>query len=202
MIALLIGALRLVRRSASGRLVVVLAFAPIVAAATAWAAGVPIFDLRNLIGVGPYIAVLTVVLLDTTSRRVSLVGASAVVVAIGISVIVSNVARIPAYDAMARSLVLNGWNPSRPIAVFGDPYRYRLPFEWYLPRQPVLDMSHLLTESCTEILVVTPRGKVRRERLRAPLSSDLTLRRATLLVDPAARPSCVSHRGSRSRAAV
>ena len=202
LILLSIGGLHLARHSTSGRLVVLLAFAPIVMAATAWAAGMPIFDLRNLIGVGPYIAVLIVTLLDTPSHRVSLVVAPAVVVAIGVSVITSNIARIPAYDAMARSLVLNGWSPSKPIAVYGDPYRYRLPFEWYLPRQPVLDISHTLTESCTEILVVTRHGKVRRERLRAPLSSDSLLRRATLLIDPAARPGCVSLHGSRSRTAA
>ena len=192
LIALSIGGLQLARRSAPGRLVVLLAFGPIVLAATEWAAGMPIFDLRNLIGVGPYMAVIAVALFDALSSRVSLVVAPAVVVAIGFSVITSNVARIPAYDAMARSLVLNGWTPSKPIAVYGDPYRYRLPFEWYLPRQPVLDMSHTLAESCAEILVITRSGEVRRDRLRVPLSADSSLRRATLLVDPAAHPSCIS----------
>jgi uncharacterized membrane protein len=202
LLALSIGGLHLARRSASGRLIVLLAFAPIVMAATAWAAGMPIFDLRNLIGVGPYVAVLTVALFDALSHRARLVVAPAVVVAIGFSVITSNAARIPPYDAMARSLVLNGWNPSKPIAVYGDPYRYRMPFEWYLPRQPVLDMSHTLAGSCAEILVVTRSGKVRPERVRAPLTSNSSLRRATLLVDPAARPSCVSLHGSPPRTAA
>ena len=112
--------------------------------------------------------------------------------ALAASLATSNVQRIPAYDAMARSLVRSGWTVSKPIAVYGDPYRYRLPFEWYLPRRPVLRMSRVLDGSCSEVFVVTPAGKVRRERLRAPLSADGAARSATLLVDPLHRPPCVS----------
>lgn len=183
-----VGGLALVRRSAGGRLVVALASVPIAAAAGAWAAGMPIFDLRNLIGVGGYVAVLTVSALDNLSPRLSSVGALAVVAAIAISLATSNAERIPAYDAMARSLVRSGWNVSKPILVHGDPYRYRLPLEWYLPRQPVLDMSHVLDGTCAEVFVITPGGKVERERLRA----DTALHRRTLLVDPGHRPGCVS----------
>ena len=78
--------------------------------------------------------------------------------------------------------------------VFGDPYRYRLPFEWYLPRRPALSMSRVLDRACDEVFVVPPAGRVRRERLRAPLSADGAARSATLLFDPLHRPSCVSLR--------
>ena len=153
----------------------------------------PIFDLRNLIGVGGYVAVLTVSALDILSPRLSGVGALAVVVAIALSLATSNAERIPAYDAMARSLVRSGWNVSRPIVVYGDPYRYRLPLEWYLPRQPVLDMSRVLDGTCAEVFVVTPAGKIKRERLQAKTA----LHRRTLLVDPGHRPGCVSLRIAR-----
>jgi hypothetical protein len=172
--------------------VVSLASGPIAAAAAAWAAGVPIFDLRNLVGVGAYVAVLAVALLDTLSLHLKVVAAAAIVGSMALSSVTSTAERIPAYDAMARSLVRHGWNASRPILVYGDPYRYRLPFEWYLPRQPVLEMSRVLAGSCAEVFVVTPSGKVRREGLRAPLSSDRSLHHATLLVDPAHGPRCAS----------
>ncbi|HEX7626481.1 MAG TPA: glycosyltransferase family 39 protein [Gaiellaceae bacterium] len=187
-----IGGLFLARRSAGGRLVVLLAAGPIATAAVAWAAGMPIFDLRNLIGVGAYVAVLTVGALDALSNRLSMFGAMAVVAAIAVSLAASNAERIPAYDAMARSLVQRGWTVSKPILVYGDPYRYRLPFEWYLPRQPVLDMSHVLDGTCAEVFVVTFGGKIKRERLQA----DTPLHRGTLLVDPGHRPRCVGLRSA------
>jgi hypothetical protein len=147
--------------------VVSLASGPIAAAAAAWAAGVPIFDLRNLVGVGAYVAVLAVALLDTLSLHLKVVAAAAIVGSMALSSVTSTAERIPAY-------------------------RYRLPFEWYLPRQPVLEMSRVLAGSCAEVFVVTPSGKVRREGLRAPLSSDRSLHHATLLVDPAHGPRCAS----------
>src|SRR5207248_10790569 len=119
-----IGGLHLGRRSAGGRLVFVLALAPIGLAALAWAAGMPIFDLRNLIGVGGFVAVLTVGALDALPVRVHVLAAVGVVAALGLSLATSNADRIPAYDAMAKSLVRSGWNVSKPILVSGDPYRY------------------------------------------------------------------------------
>ena len=187
-----VGGSHLARRSAAGRLIGVLAGLPIVAAACAWAAGMPIFDLRNLIGVGAFVAVLTVAAIDALSPRVSWVVAAAALAALAVSLVTSNAERIPPYDVMALSLVRSGWTPAVPIVVYGDPYRYRLPFEWYLPRQPVLDMSPAVDGACTEVFVVTPAGKIRRERLRAPLSADRALRGTTLLVDPLRRPRCVS----------
>jgi hypothetical protein len=80
--------------------------------------------------------------------------------------------------------------------VYGDPYRYRLPLEWYLPRQPVLDMSRVLDGACAEVFVVTPGGNVKRERLQAGTA----LRGRTLLVDPSHRPRCVGLHGGELRA--
>jgi hypothetical protein len=182
-----IGGIHLGRRSAGGRLVLLLAFGPIAAAAVAWAGGMPIFDLRNLIGIGAYVAVLTVGALDALSHRLRAVAAVGVVTAIAASLAVSNANRIPPYDGMAHLLVEQGWTASQPILVYGDPYRYRLPFEWYLPRRPVLDMSRVLDGTCAEVFVVTPRGKVERERL----GGNASLHQRTLLVDPQHLPQCV-----------
>ena len=189
-----IGGIRLARTSPAGRLIVGLAAFPLLAAAGLWAAGMPIFDLRNLIGIGAYVAVLAVVVLDSLSRRLAPIAAFAIVAALAFSLATSNAERIPPYNVMARSLVQNGWSLSEPILVFGDPYRYRLPFEWYLPRQPVLHMSRVVDGSCSEVFVVTPAGKIRRERLQRPHRADGALRGVTLLFDPAHRPHCVSLR--------
>jgi hypothetical protein len=189
-IACSIGGITLARRSPAGRLVVILAGFPLVAAAVVWAAGAPIFDLRNLVGIGPYLALLTVGVFDTLPRRLVPITACAIVGTLSLSAATSSVERIPAYDAMARSLVRSGWSASKPILVFGDPYRYRLPFEWYLPRQPILQMSRVLDGSCPEVFVVTPSGSIRRERLLAP--SHTVLHGVTLLVDPTHRAHCVS----------
>lgn len=191
------GGVQLARRSAAGRLVFVLALAPIAIAALAWGGGMPIFDLRNLIGVGGFVAVLTVAALDALPFRVHVASAVTVVGALALSLATSNADRIPAYDAMAKSLVRSGWNASKPILVYGDPYRYRLPLEWYLPRRPVLDMSRSLDGTCAEVFVVTPAGHVERERLHAR-----SLRRRTLLVDPQHRPQCVRLPATVSRRAA
>ena len=52
------GALHLWRTSARGRLYVLLAAGPLLGAAAAWAAGSHIYAERNLIGVGPFAALL------------------------------------------------------------------------------------------------------------------------------------------------
>jgi hypothetical protein len=186
------GSVLIVRKSSTGRLIVLLAAFPLVGAAGLWAGGMPIFDLRNLIGIGPYLAVLTVVVVDSLSHRLTLVVGGAIVGALSLSLATSNAERIPAYNVMARSLVQEGWSVSQPILVFGDPYRYRLPFEWYLPTNPVLHMSRVLAGACREIFVVSPTGKVKREELRPPRPVDRRLRGVTLLFDPAHRPRCVS----------
>jgi hypothetical protein len=97
----------------------------------------------------------------------------------------SEVGRVPPYDAMARALVADGWRSSVPIAVFGNPLRYRAPLEWYLPHRPVLALARARPGGCRLVLVVTPRGRVERERVHGQL------RRATYLGESRDLPRCV-----------
>ncbi|MCW2964635.1 MAG: rane protein-like protein [Actinomycetia bacterium] len=186
------GCVRLSRASAAGRLVAALALAPIAEAAVVWAGGMRIFALRNLIGVAPFVAVAAVAALAAVPRRVAVptwVAAAALLV-VPFTPFAGNGGGTPPYDAMARALVAEGWTPSQPVAVFGNFYPYRAPLEWYLPHQPVLDASHLTSRVCKSLYVV--RGDdVQRLHLNLPIRAEPELRGATILVNPAAAPSCL-----------
>ncbi|HEY6960363.1 MAG TPA: glycosyltransferase family 39 protein [Gaiellaceae bacterium] len=164
-----------VRRSPSGRLVAMLALLPLVAAGVAWASGARIFALRNAIAIGPFVAVAVAAF---PRRALAPVLAAALV----LSLSVSDVGRVPPYDVMARALVADGWKPSIPIAVVGNPFRYRGPLEWYLPRRPVLALARARS-TCSEVLLVTPSGRVVRVHGRLG-------RRVTLLGDASHMPHC------------
>jgi len=185
-----IGCWCLSRASARGRLVTVLALAPLAEAAGLWAAGVRIFALRNLIEIAPFVAVATAGALAAVPRRV----APATVVAAAVLLVFSMASiagrDVPRYDQLARALVAAGWTPSQPVAVFGDFFRYRAPLEWYLPHQPLLDASRPLGGVCRTVFVI--RGDdVARLHLHRPLRADRQLRGATILVDPARALRCV-----------
>jgi hypothetical protein len=185
------GCFRLSRASAAGRLVAVLAVAPIVEAALVWAGGMHIFALRNLIGVSPFVAVAAVAALAAAPHRaaLSLGVASAALLLLPFTPFAAGGGGTPPYDAMARALVAEGWTPAAPVAVFGNFYPYRAPLEWYLPHRPVLDASRLGSRICRTLFVV--RGDdVKRLRLTVAIRSDRALRGATVLVDPAHAPRC------------
>jgi hypothetical protein len=191
-VVLLVGALHLARRSREGRLVVVLAIAPILAAAAVWAAGMPIFDLRNLIGVGSFVAVAFVAAFDRLPRPLPAVVAVGIAAALGVSLAVSRADRIPRYDLMARALVHEGWRASAPIAVFGDPFLYKAPLEWYLPRQPFLQISRPVQRPvCPLVFIIKPNGAVLREHFRVSIENVARLQGATLLADATHPPRCV-----------
>jgi uncharacterized membrane protein len=134
-----IGCVRIGRASAAGRLVGVLALAPVVEAAALWAAGVRIFALRNLIVVAPFVAIVVAATLAGVPRRVAVPVwlAAAGLLVLLLAPFVTR-AGTPPYDVMARALVAEGWKPSEPVAVFGNFFPYRAPLEWYLPHEPVL----------------------------------------------------------------
>jgi len=186
------GCARLSRGSATGRLVAALAVAPVAEAAVVWAGGMRIFALRNLIGVAPFVAIAAVVALAAVPHRTALPTwvAGAALLVLPFTPLAGGGGGTPPYDAMARALVAEGWTPSQPVAVFGNFYPYRAPLEWYLPHQPVLDASHVLAQVCPTLFVV--RGDdVRRLHMAVPIGADRALRGATILVDPAAAPSCL-----------
>ena len=174
------------RRSPAGRLTAVLALLPLVLAGTAWALGWRIYAQRNLIATGPFLAVAAVAAIGALRVRpaVLAVGASTVL-ALTASLSVSDVGHVPPYDVMARELVADGWRSSIPIAVFGNPLRYRAPLEWYLPHRPVLALAGARPGGCRLVLVVTPRGRVLREHVHG------RLRRATYLGEAHDLPRCV-----------
>jgi mannosyltransferase len=174
------------RRSPTGRLAAALALLPLAVAGGAWAAGIRIFALRNLIGVGPFVAVTAAAAVAGLPRRALATAASgALVAALGASLLISEVGEVPPYDVMARALIADGWTPSIPIAVYGNPLTYRGPLEWYLPRKPVLTLARPRPGGCRVVLVVTPSGRVVRRRV------DGRLRGATLLGEAHDLPRCV-----------
>jgi hypothetical protein len=187
-----LGAARLARASASGRLIAALALGPLAEAGLVWAGGMRIFALRNLVGIAPFVAVATVAGLAAVPRRAAVTVGLAVAALLVLPFTPFAAARggtLP-YNAMARELVAEGWKPSEPVAVFGNFYPYRAPLEWYLPHQPVLDASRLSSRVCKTLFVV--RGdEVRRVHLTVAIRADRALRGATILVDPAFAPSCV-----------
>ena len=184
-VVVLAGCGYLVRSTATARLVVVLALAPIVEAAAVWAAGMNIFALRNLIGVAPFVAIAGAAAFAAVPwRRTVLVASAASVVALLAAL--SSVGSVLPYDTIARTLVADGWHTSQPVAVFGDFFRYRSPLEWYLPHRPVLDASKPTDRVCGTLFVIRGDDVERLRRVRPD-----ELRHATILSDPAASPTCV-----------
>jgi hypothetical protein len=186
-----VGCVRLGRASAAGRLMAALALVPLVEGAAVWAGGLRIFALRNLIGIAPFVAVAAAAALAAVPRRAAVaLGAATAVLLLAPFTPFAPGGGTPPYNAMARALVAEGWNPAEPVAVFGNFYPYRAPLEWYLPHQPVLDASRLLSGVCRTVFVI--RGNdVDRLHLRRPLESDRRLRGATFLSSPAGRSPCV-----------
>lgn len=172
----LAAAAAIVARERAGRLAVALVFVPVVVAATAWAAGLKVYALRNLLEIAPFAAVV----LSVAAARVRLQPAVlTLAAALGVALAFSEAHRVPAYDAMAHRLVASGWTPAVPIAVPGDPLRFRGPIEWYLPGRPVLVPA---AGRCTSVLALSERGRVRHVAA--------TPEGSTLLVVRGAAPAC------------
>ena len=189
---LLIGCILLTRTSATGRAVAALAILPPLAAAVVWAAGMPIFDLRNLIGAGAFIAIAYAGALDRLPRRAR-AATICVVPAAMIFATATAAPGIPDYTHMARTLVGDGWNPNQPIAVFGSPQSYRLPLEWYLPHQPSLTLVRSGAWRCSNVFLIRPTNQVVRLELPTPLSRDRRLHPTTLLVARQGERGCLTH---------
>ena len=187
----LAGCLYLWRLSPAGRLVAVLALAPLAEAAVLWSAGVRIFSLRNLVGIAPFVAVGAVCALAALpwrALRLAAVAAAAGLALLSLGPVAGG--GVPRYDALAHALVAEGWTPAQPVAVFGDFFRYRAPLEWYLPHRPLLDASRPRAVICRTVYVIRGVGVIRM-RLDRPIDTVRRLRGATILADPAAAPRCV-----------
>jgi hypothetical protein len=204
-----LGCLRLARSGPAGRLVATLAFGPLVVAAALWAGGVQIFALRNLIEVGPAVAIAVAALATAVPARGRAVVGLALVAVLGISVLRQGAAASPPFAAIAHALVREGWRPSDPVAVIGNLFVFRAPLEWYLPHASILDAGRPMHRVCRTVFVVSPRrgrelafGRVTdsaatgryvvsRLALSVPLRSARMLRHAVILVDPFDPTRCV-----------
>lgn len=179
------------RRSPNGRMIAVLMFAPMLAAAALWAAGLRIYAVRNLIETAPFLAIAAAAALAAAPRRVELpVAAAAVAAAAAVWLSFASLPP-PQYQAIARSLVAAGWRPADPIAVFGNFFSFRAPLEWYLPNRPMLDVSSPTRTACPAVFVVAPRpdGTFDVDRLTAVAAG--RLRHATLLAAMRGAAPCV-----------
>lgn len=145
----------LARRSPAGRAVVMLAGAPIVLAAGLWAGGLRIYAVRNLIETAPFVVIAVAAALSSL-RRAAVPATVASVAAAGAVCLTVAASQPPQYQAIARALVAAGWRPSDPIAVFGNFFSFRAPLEWYLPHDPLLDVSSATRADCPAVFVVSP----------------------------------------------
>jgi 4-amino-4-deoxy-L-arabinose transferase-like glycosyltransferase len=204
------GCVRLGRMGAHGRLIVVLGVGPLFAAGALWAGGVQIFALRNLIEIGPAVALAFAALVAAVPVRLALAGGTAAVVLVALSTVAQQGVGTPPFAAIAHTLVAEGWRPSEPVAVVGNLFVFRSPLGWYLPHTPLLDAARPRASVCRTVFLVAPRrlrrriaglittrddaGRfvVSRLALRVPLGDVHMLRRAAILVDAAAAPRCVS----------
>lgn len=152
--AVVAGAVVLVRRSDAGRLCASLAVLPLFVAGSLWLAGVRIFDVRNLIGIGPFAAVSVAALL--ARLRGPLAGAAAAFCVLLLVVAHVRGDRVPPvpYDRVAQALVAEGWRSTDPIVVYGNVYAFEGPLEWCLPGQPRLRLLDRAGERTGRTFVV------------------------------------------------
>ena len=125
------------RRGPLERLLATLALAPLLLAGATWAAGVDAFAVRNMIGIGPFVAVVALLPLTALSVTRQLPVAAAVAVAATALFVVGQKAT-PPFNGIAVALVREGWRPPDSVVVQGGFNDYRSPLEWYLPHLPLL----------------------------------------------------------------
>ena len=138
LLAVIAGSIVLFRRSAAGRLIVLMALVPFVLESLAWMAGARIFDPRNLIGAGVFAAITLAALLTRLPRSLAYAAAVVAVSTVAATSIRAEATPSTPYDRTARLLVSEGWTQGDPIVLFGDFFSFRDPLAWYLPGRPDL----------------------------------------------------------------
>ena len=132
------GAAALCRRGPAGRLCASLSLVPLALAALAWAAGERIFATRNMIAIGPFVAVCVVSALVALPRPVR-AGAALVLSAAILGGFAWDQQKPDfSYSSVAHDLVAEGWRAGDPVAVYGAFTAFHSPLEWYLPRHTSL----------------------------------------------------------------
>jgi hypothetical protein len=199
----LVGAVQLARTSSRGRLCAALAVGPLATAATLWGVGVRVYAVRNLIEIGAFVAICVGAALTALAPRVRAIA----VVALGTAAVAGFVwdQQAPAapYNRIAQALVAEGWSAGAPVMVFGSPYAFRSPLEWYLPRGPRLGVLAVSRSTCRVGYVIAGRSAARRvadDVLRGRTVGSFVVARArfdgetrgpaSLLASPAALQRC------------
>jgi hypothetical protein len=141
-----VGCRALWRLGSTGRLCVGLAVIPFCTAAAVWAAGVRIYDVRNMIGIGPFLAIMAAAALASLPGALRVAVPAAVLAAACASFVSAQQNPGPAYDRIAHALVADGWRTGDAVAVFGNRSEFRSPLEWYLPGNP-----RLATAAATQV---------------------------------------------------
>jgi hypothetical protein len=165
------GCWRLGGISNNGRLYALAAVVPVGAAALLWLAGAHIFLARNLIGAAPFAALALGALVDAFPRRMVIpvtAAASALVLA---SYTQAREPAPPAYDAVAKTLVAQGWTKGTPIVLFGSLYDYLHPLGWYLPDGDSLAKGRFLASPCETVFIVSAGGRAHALVRRAQVST-------------------------------
>jgi hypothetical protein len=185
------------RRTPDARLCAVLAIGPLALAALTWRAGPRVYATRNMIGIGPFLAIALVSALAKLPRPAATLAA----LAIGSSAVGAyawhQVRPGSSYAAIAHALVAEGWRPHDAVAVFGSFDAYRSPLEWYLPHAPTFTRASSAMRLRPFVFVVggerrlhTTHGALRRQigelvvtrlRIDGPIRDDRRLRGATVL---------------------
>ncbi len=138
------------------RLCAMLAVLPLVLAAMTWLAGARVYNVRNLIGIAPFVAVVVILpLASLPERRRMAVGVAVVATAV-VAFALRQTTILP-FNQIAAALVREGWRPRDAVLVEGSLYTYRSPLEWYLPHARVLVKRPMADLARTTTFAVLPR---------------------------------------------
>jgi hypothetical protein len=149
------------------RLCAALAVVPLALAAATWVAGARVYNVRNMIGIAPFVAtVLVLPLASLPARR--RVAAGAAVAAVAVVAFAVGQKANPPFGKIAAALVHAGWRPHDAVLVDGDFHVYRSPLEWYLPDAKVLVARPMADLRTAAAFAVLPRQALpRRSELHA-----------------------------------
>lgn len=154
-----VGLVMLARRPA-GRLCALFAGVPIVGSSAFWMFGSPVFDVRNLLGAGPFLAIA--IATSTLGFRRFGVAAGFVALTLLLAAFADAHAHLSRTDfrRVSASLVAEGWGDRDPVALFGSFYG-SVPLAWYLPGHPRLDKGKIRDAHCPDLFVVAENARGR-----------------------------------------
>lgn len=155
---IVVGCALLAKRSDGGRLCALLAITPIAVASLVWLAGPRVFDVRNLIGIGPFAAIALAALVAALPRPLAGIVALGAIAVLLFGFVRGERVRPTPYDRVATALVAEGWTPRDPIILFGGFWAFRSPLEWYLQDRPALTLGDARTAPCAPVFLVASRS--------------------------------------------